>query len=572
MEKNISDRLLSRWLSGFLLALLGILLVFNAVSFLTIRQYDRATRERRHGFEILALLEHSLGSVVTMQFAVRGFVITEDSSYLDGFPRLEAQVAQDLKQAIPLFVPPVSQQRYETLRKLVDQKIDFMHQILALYERQGVEAAEDLIETGRGEELGDRIQKLIAEWRIDQEQFIKAADGRVAHNAAKTLLFLALGSALAAFLLVFGGVVFRRELAVREKWERELTRLASIVSSSDDAIISKNLDGKILTWNKGAQQIYGFTAEEVVGRHISYLVPVTHQKEMMEVLDRVGRGEQMRHFQTKRLTKDGRVIDVSLTVSPLYNRQGRITGASAIARDITEQKKMEEEVRGATEIKSRFISIASHELRSPLAAMREGIALILDGLQGPVSEGQKELLDVALRNIDRLNRLSTDILSFQKIESGQFRLVRQWHDLREIVEDVARTTRPVANEKRLDLTLAIEEGLPRIICDKDKVTQVLLNLVNNALRFTKAGRVGIEARRDGDAVHVAVRDTGIGIAAEDMPRLFQSFQQFGEASEKRGSGLGLFIAKQIVQAHGGRIWAESQVGQGSVFHITLPLQ
>ncbi len=572
MDKNISDKVLSRRLSNFLLVMLGVLLLFNVISYLTIRQYNVATKERQRGYRILTLLERSLGNMVTMQSAVRGFVITQDLSYMDDFAPLETLVAQDLKETGSLLVLPLSKQRYETLKKLIGQTGEFLRQVLVFYERQGSKAAEDLIETDRGEELIDRIQKLVTEWRFDQQAFIAATDGRVTRAATTALVFLAFGSALAVFLLVAGGMVLRRELAAREKMEHELARLASIVSSSDDAIISKNLEGKILTWNQGAQGMFGFTAEEVVGRHISYIVPVTHQKEIKEVLERVARGERLHHFQTKRLTKDGRLLDISMTVSPLYNRRGRVIGVSAISRDITEQKRMEEEVRQAMEIKSRFISIASHELRSPLAAIREGVALVAEGLQGPVSAGQKEFLDVALRSIDWLHRLSTDILDFQRVESGQLRLVRAWHDAPEILDEVMKTVRPLADEKGLALTVRIERDLPRLVCDKDKVTQVVLNLVTNAVKFTRTGSVGIEARRDGDALHVTVRDTGPGIAPQDMPQLFQSFHQFGAASQKQGSGLGLFIAKQIVQAHNGRIWAESELGKGSVFHFTLPLQ
>jgi PAS domain S-box-containing protein len=417
----------------------------------------------------------------------------------------------------------------------------------------------------------EQTRSLISGWRHELEGSIYDVEERLTAAGRQVRAFLAFGSGLAALLLVVGGVALWRGLRAREQTERDLARLANVVATSDDAIISESLDGRILTWNKGAQQIYGFAAEEAVGRQLYDIVPVTHQKEVKEMRTRVSGGERLRHFRTKRLTRDGRLLDISLTVSPLYDRAGRIIGISTISRDITEQKRLEEEVRQAIEIKSRFISIASHELRSPLTAIREGIALIVEEARGPVTPGQKELLEVALRNIDRLARLSTDILDFQKSESGSLRLVRAWHDLRDIFDDVVKTVRPVADEKKLALTLDIAADLTPIVCDKDKVTQVLINIVGNAVKFTQAGSVHIEARREPDAVHVAVRDTGCGIAGSDMRRLFGSFQQFG-AAKTQGSGLGLFIARQIVRAHGGRIWAESEPGRGSVFYLTLPLQ
>ena len=572
MKKSTPERGISRRLSVFISLMLAFLFVLNAASFLAVRRYGEAAAQRKRRLETLVFLERSLGGLDTIQAALLGVVMTEDRSHQEIHAQAVAQVTEALEGAARRVVSPASKTRLDTLTHLARQEIEFSRQVLELYDRPGVRAARSLLETGRGDAVIGRARSLVAAWRLDEERLIYEAEGRLAGIGRQARLSLAFGSALAALLSVLGAMAFWRGRCAHERQDRELARLASIVASCDDAIASENLEGRILTWNDGAQQIYGFSAEEAVGRHLSQIVPVTHQKELKEMLERVARGERLRYLQTKRLTKDGRLIDVALTLAPLYDEGGRIVGVSTISRDITEQRKMEEEVRQAIDIKSRFISIASHELRSPLTAIREGIALIAEGLQGPVAPRQKELLDVALRNIDRLARLSTDILNFQKIESGQLRLVRAWHDAREIFDEVTKTVRPLADEKGLALTVRIERDLPRFVCDKDKVTQVVLNLVTNAVKFTKAGTVGIEARRDGDALHVTVRDTGPGIATQDMPRLFQSFQQFGAASEKEGSGLGLFIAKQIVQAHGGRIWAESQVGKGSVFHFTLPLQ
>jgi len=572
MEKESADTLLSRWVSIFLVFMLAVLLVFNTVSYLTIRQYDRVTQERQKEHALLVLLERSLGGLQAMQSAVRSLAFFEDRSYLEAYPEMTAQVTQSLERAGGLVSSSSSKERLRALSLLAQKKIEFQKQVVSQYEQAGPGSARSLIEAGQGEALMARARDLIEGWRRDQEVSISRADIRVDRAARQTLGFLAFGSVLTALLLVVAGVGFGRGLRLREKMERELARLAGIVESSDDAIISKSLEGRILTWNKAAQRIYGFSPEEVIGRHVSYVVPVTHQKELKEILERVARGEHLKHFQTKRLTKDGRLIDVSLTISPLEDKAGRIVGASAIGRDITEQKKMEDEVSRALEIKSRFISIASHEVRSPLTAIREGISLIVDGLRGPVSADQKDILDVALHNIDRLARLSTEILNFQKIESGELRLVRAWHDVREVLDEVAKTVRPLADEKGLALTVRAEGDLSRIVCDKDKITQVILNLVTNALKFTEAGSVQIEARREPDALHVTVRDTGPGIADRDMPRLFQSFQQFGAAPEKGGSGMGLYISRQFVQAHGGRIWAESELGKGSTFHFTIPLE
>jgi len=572
MKKTTLSTPLSSRFSIFISLMLAFLFVLNAVSYMTIRRFDEAAAVRRDTLQTMASLERSLGSLNTIQSALRGFVMAEDRSYQESYSQAVVQLNEALKEVAVRAVSLNSSQRLSALSQLAGQEIAFSRQVLDLYDRPGVGAARSLLATGRGDAVIERARSVVAVWRGDLEKTIYRADERLAGAGRQVRIFLAFGSILAAFLCFAGGMALWRSLRDRERTGRDLARLADVVATCDDAIISETLDGRILTWNKGAQQIYGFGTEETIGRQLSVIVPVTHQKEVREMLARVGGGERLRHFQTKRLTKDGRLIDVSLTVSPLYDAAGCIYGVSTISHDITEQKKMEEEVRRAIEIRSRFIAIASHELRSPLTAIREGIALIAEGLRGPVSPGQIELLAVALRNIDRLSRLSKDILDFEKIESGQLRLIPAWHDLCEILDDVVKTVRPLADEKGLALTVDVDEGLPRVVCDKDKVIQVLLNLVNNAVKFTKAGSVKIEVRKDFKALQVSVRDTGPGIAEEDKPLLFQSFQQFGAPSEQEGSGLGLFIARQIVQAHGGRIWAESEGGRGSAFRFTLPLK
>jgi len=571
MKKVVPGRGISRRLSIFLFLMLAFLFVLNTASFLTVRRYGEAAARQRQGLEQLLFLERSVAGLEIVQAALQGIVMTGDGSHQEVHAQAVAQVTEALKGMAGRVVSPAAQSRLESLMQLAEQEIAFSRQVLGLYDRSGRRPARSLLETGRGDALIRRVRSLAAAWRLDEEQSLYEARERMAGMGRQARLSSLIGSVLAVVLSVFGVVVFAQGRRARERQDKELARLASIVSSCDDALVCQNLDGSVLAWNDGAQKIYGFSAGEAVGRHLSQIVPVTHQKEFKEMRARVLRGEHLRHVRTKRLTKDGRLIDVTFTIAPLYDEAGRIAGVTTISRDITEQRKMEEEVGQAMEIKSRFISIASHELRSPLTAIREGIALIAEGLHGPVTERQKELLDVALRNIDRLVRLSTDILNFQRIQTGQFRLIQEWHDPREILEDVVRTVRPLAKEKRLALKVDMPKALPRVVCDRDKATQVLLNIVNNALKFTQAGSVEIKAQAEPGAVHISVKDTGPGIAQDDMARLFGSFQQFGEASAKEGSGLGLFIARQIVEAHGGRIWAESQVGQGSVFHFTLPL-
>ena len=246
--------------------------------------------------------------------------------------------------------------------------------------------------------------------------------------------------------------------------------------------------------------------------------------------------------------------------------------------DVTKQRRVEEdristaELKIATDIKSKFTSMVSHELRSPLGAIKEGINLVLEGLAGNINDEQRELLDTAKRNTDRLGRLINNVLDFQKMKSGKMTFDIRENDINEAVLEVNKAMSLLAKEKGLDLVVDADDSIPKVRVDKDKIIQVLTNLVGNAIKYTEKGNITIGTKQEDNTVHVIVRDTGMGIKAEDMEKLFQVFEQLDSTrNKKRGStGLGLAISKEIILAHKGKIWAESEVGKGSAFHFTIP--
>lgn len=251
-----------------------------------------------------------------------------------------------------------------------------------------------------------------------------------------------------------------------------------------------------------------------------------------------------------------------------------------IFQDVTEfiaiQKKLKqanEELSAALKVKSEFTSMVSHELRTPLTAIKEGIGIVFDGTAGSLTKEQTEFLSIAKRNVDRLARLINDILDFQKLEAGVIAFNIQENSINETVKEACKMMTGLAGEKGLKLVLNLDEKLPRLKFDKDKITQVLENLVNNAVKFTKNGSITVVTRREDNAVHVSVEDTGLGIKEEDLPRLFQKFSQLESGLERKtgGSGLGLAISKEIIEKHKGKIWAESKEGKGSAFHFLLPI-
>ena len=242
-----------------------------------------------------------------------------------------------------------------------------------------------------------------------------------------------------------------------------------------------------------------------------------------------------------------------------------------ILQDLTESK---EQLEKAMRIKSDFTSMVSHELRTPLGPIKEGVSIILDGLTGEINKEQRDLLTTVKRSADRLNRLVSNVLDFQKLESGMMPFSMEKNDISEVVNEIYNTMELVTKQKGIDLTVELEPGLPKIKFDRDKITQVFTNLVNNAIKFTDKGGIWIKAKKEGNTIHFIVQDTGPGIGKEDFSRIFQSFQQLDLAKAKKvgGTGLGLAISKEIITRHNGKIWVESEVGKGSSFHFLLPIE
>ncbi|MDD4183703.1 MAG: HAMP domain-containing sensor histidine kinase, partial [Candidatus Omnitrophica bacterium] len=259
--------------------------------------------------------------------------------------------------------------------------------------------------------------------------------------------------------------------------------------------------------------------------------------------------------------------------SPIFDANNEVIGSVHIVKDITERKKTEEALKEAAELKSHFTSMVSHELRTPLAAIKESISIVMDQTAGPLNDDQKDFLDISKRNVDRLARLINDVLDYQKLESGKFEFHIQENDMNEIIKEVKNTMIHVAKDKSLNIELNLDENLPKIKCDKDKIIQVLTNLISNAIKFTEKGAITIISEKGDNVIEIKVKDTGIGIKNEDLPRLFRAFEQLERGKDRKtgSTGLGLAISREIIEKHRGKIWVESEFGQGSVFHITLPV-
>lgn len=374
---------------------------------------------------------------------------------------------------------------------------------------------------------------------------------------------------------VIGISIIARDITEQKRSEENNGRLASIIESSDDAIISKNLKGIITSWNTGAEKIFGFSAEETSGKSISIILPTFKLEEEAGIIAKITAGEKVDHIETIRKTKDGREINVSVTVSPVKDNNGKIIGASKIARDITQKIEIEKEkqlylkkLQQLSDYKDDFMMMASHELRTPVTVIKASLQILYE----MVKDGKVDirLVKKSLNTVDKLSNLIVELLNVTKIQSGKLDLDITTFNLTRLLEDIVADIQLTTSHQQIILK---QPGkLLEIRADRERIKQVLINMLSNAVKYSPgADEVIVETSVKESGVIVKVKDYGIGIPAEDIEKIFERFYRSGgSASTFSGTGVGLYISSEIIKHHGGRMWVKSKQDQGSEFYIEIP--
>jgi PAS domain S-box-containing protein len=352
--------------------------------------------------------------------------------------------------------------------------------------------------------------------------------------------------------------------------------LAAIVESSDDAIISKDLDGIVTSWNRSAERVFGYTAEEMIGNPISVIAAPDRADEMPAILARIRRGERVDHFETKRRRKDGRIIDISLTVSPIRGYDGIVIGASKIARDISDRKLAEQAIADHAERLARsnadlqqFAYIVSHDLQEPLRTISTLTELLRMRYHGKLDSQADELIDSVVGSALRMSDLIRDVLSYSRaINEAPAPLHAV--DVGTLIEWTEQNLQSAIRETGTEIVAA---NLPIIRADAAALAQVLQNLIGNAIKYRseRPPRVRIGAEHVDSEWLFSVADNGIGIPPEFHRNIFKLFKRL-HGAEYEGTGIGLAVCKRLIERHGGRIWVESQPGEGSTFRFTVPVK
>lgn len=384
-----------------------------------------------------------------------------------------------------------------------------------------------------------------------------------------------------------GFVMVFRDLSGLREAQAQAGRLAAIVASSQDAIIGKTLEGVITSWNHGAEVLFGYTADEALGRNVAMLMPESRVEEERGIIDRLARGLKVPPFETVRLHRDGRLVDVAVTSSPILDAQGHVVGASTISRDLSQQRQAEamrakgvwleaqmQQMEEANRLKSEFLANMSHELRTPLNAIIGFADLLHSGAVPHDSPKHHTFLGHIASSGRHLLTLINDVLDLSKVEAGKMSFHSEPCSLSEQMQDLMRVMQPMADRQAVTLQWQVAPEVDAVSLDVSRLKQVVYNYVSNAIKFTPAGgEVRVLALPEGpDHVRIEVHDTGVGIAEADLPRLFTAFQQLDSTLVKRhqGTGLGLALTRRIVRAQGGDVGVRSVQGQGSVFHLVLP--
>jgi len=514
-------------------------------------------------------------------------------------PAQLAAVNQELRDAnhkLALLYEQSKENDQSHLRAVVDNILDGL---ITIDERGHIEsfnpACERIFGYTSAEVIGKNIKMLMPEpyhsghdgylhnYVSTGEAKIIGTAGREVQAKRKDGSVFPMDLAVSAFQLDgnrhFSGII--RDITARKAAEEKNALLAAVVASSDDAIVSKTLEGLITTWNLGAERLFGYSAEEAIGQHITFIIPPEKLEEESHIIERLSEGEQVQHFETQRLHKNGKHIPISLTVSPVRDMAGRIIGASKILRDITAQKHAEEKLLLYTNALERsnqelddFAYIASHDLKEPLRGLFNNAKFLEQDYSHKLdAEGIGRLQRLGYLT-QRMEQLVNDLLYFSRL--GRQKLAIMPADLNAVIRDIESMMETTLIEQ--NATITIPRGLPEITCDKTRVTEIFRNLITNAVKYNNREKKIIEIGCIDQVVTGSliekqvfyVKDNGIGIEEEFYEDIFRIFKRLNsETDDKKGTGVGLTFVRKIVERHGGRIWLESAFGEGTTFYFTI---
>lgn len=447
-------------------------------------------------------------------------------------------------------------------------------------------AAEKIFGFKADEATGKNISIIIPDDLLDEEAEIlnKVKKGdRIAHyetirrrkDGKRILISLTISPIKNDEGNVIGASKIARDITVQKTAEEKQAILAAIVDSSDDAVISKTLDGIITSWNNAAQKMFGYNEREAIGKHISLIIPEERMHEEKMIIESIRSERRVNHFETVRRAKDGSEINISLTVSPVLNQNGKVIGASKVARDITEkielekqQKLFTQKLQELNDYKDDFMAMASHELKTPLTVIKANLQILEHKLK---SDPNINFINKTLQSVNKLSGLITSLLDVSKIQSGKLELNISKFDMNSLLNETVGNIQQTCPRHAI---IFKSSGKLPVVADRERIDQVIINLLTNAVKYSPdADKIFVETQIKHKKIEVCVKDSGIGIPLDDIDKVFTRFFRVqGIASTFSGSGIGLYISSEIIKRHGGEMWVKSEVGKGSTFYFSIPAE
>ncbi|MBB6108654.1 PAS domain S-box-containing protein [Mucilaginibacter lappiensis] len=447
-------------------------------------------------------------------------------------------------------------------------------------------AAERMFGYKEFEAVGQHISIIIPPERLPEETFIigQITKGekvdhfetvRQTKNGELIPISLTISPIRNSLGQIIGASKIAKDISEQKRAAEKQGVLSAIVDSSDDTILSKTLDGIITSWNKAAVKMFGYTEAEAIGQHISLIIPPDRLNEETFIIGEVSKGNKVDHFQTIRRAKNGNLVPISLSVSPIVDGNGKVIGASKIARDISgeqatqlETAKLYEQLKELNTKKDEFIALASHELKTPLTSIN-GYLQLLDLYVS--EEKPKVFLQKAQHQLKKLSSLVDDLLDVSKIEAGKLRFTTEDFDICEVINNAVDLISHTNTSYKITLHSSVRNCI--IKGDDHRIEQVIMNFLTNAIRYApNSNQIEVFLISDKHDIKIGVKDLGVGIATEKLEHIFSRYYRVDDNDSKvSGLGIGLYLCHEIVTRHNGKIWAESELGKGSTFWFTLPV-
>jgi PAS domain S-box-containing protein len=553
------------WLALFFLVGIGV------VSYWSTKRLIATTGQVAHTHEVLAELDDIPFQLQRAETGQQGYILTGDEQYLQPYRMATTEMPKEIADVRQLITDsPTQQQRLTSIETLIAKQFAQLEKTIALRKDEGLAAALQVIQVAHSEGISNEIQQIVRDMENEEWQLLTARTVAAKASARHTMTMIVGGSLSALTLIALANLIIARNLRKRQKAEEALReseeRYRTLFENASDGILISTLDGEVTSVNRAVEVMLSRSRQELIGHHFCEISTPAAAAQEEERRSRAFALERLPSvYETELVHQDGSVVPVEVRASFLRNEAGHLLGMQGLYRDISLRKAFEQQ-------RTEFLAMLTHDIRNPLGAILGCVELLLQQAKERGFSEDQEILGHLHSSAMTVHALATNYLDFSKIEVGYLTLAKKPVALNRILHKVVQQYEIVARSRHLTLTCCLQEGLPFFEGDPLALERIFANLLHNALKFTpKMGWVTISSARRQDEVVAVIADTGPGFTPEECSSLFEKYRRAETTGYHDGAGLGLYIVKELIDAHGGRIEVESAPGSGSCFSVFLPI-